>query len=78
MTLAKKDIKEYFKKIGALGGKATSERYGSEHYRKLARLKEGTSWTWAPEKKGPRKNKIAKGLQSEEGGAKIPKLPNKQ
>lgn len=75
MTMTDKDIKEYFKKIGGRGGKATAERYGPDHFRKISRLKKGMTWTWNPAKKGKRKSK---GLQSKQEGANMPELPNKQ
>ena len=35
-----KDWKNHLKKIGSLGGKATSKKYGKKHYQKMVQIRE--------------------------------------
>lgn len=33
-------LKEHLKRIGSLGGKATSKKYGKDHYQKMVSIRE--------------------------------------
>jgi len=33
-------LREHLKRVGSLGGKATSKKYGAEHYKKMVKVRE--------------------------------------
>lgn len=35
--MEKKDVSDYFKKLGSKGGKATAKKYGKEHMKAIAK-----------------------------------------